>query len=189
MVAVAMFVWRGINSAVPSLEARLQVLIPGDFSSIALSPDGRQLLFIAPDEKGSGSELWLRPLDSETARPLAGTELSNQPFWSADSKSIGFFSHQKLRRIDVESGAVQTLADAPTPRGGSWSRDGTILFAPAGNGPLYRIPATGGRPEQVTEQRTPQEASHRDPEFLPDGRHFLFWIIGCLLYTSPSPRD
>lgn len=73
---------------------------------------------------------------------------------------------------------MQTLADAPTPRGGSWNRDGTILFAPAGNGPLYRIPATGGRPEQVTQQRSPQEASHRLPSFLPDGHHFLFWVIG-----------
>jgi dipeptidyl aminopeptidase/acylaminoacyl peptidase len=82
-----------------------------------------------------------------------------------------------MKRIDVESGAVQTLADAPTPRGASWNRDGTILFAPAGNGPLYGIPATGGKPEQVTQQRA-QDASHRSPQFLPDGHHFLFWVHG-----------
>jgi serine/threonine protein kinase len=178
VAAVAALLWRGNANAVRPAEARLQIVVPGDSNDIVLSPDGRQILFMAPAEKGNGQQWWLRPLDSEVAKPLAGTESSSQPFWSADSKSIGFFSHQKLSRIDVESGAVQTLADAPTPRGGAWNRDGTILFAPAGNGPLYRIPATGGRPEQVTEQRTPQEASHRDPQFLPDGHHFLFWIIG-----------
>ncbi len=177
MAAVAVFLWRGSANAVRPAEARLQIVIPGDSNDIALSPDGRQMLFMAPAQNGNGYQWWLRPLDSEVAKPLAGTESSSQPFWSADSKSVGFFSHQKLSRIDVASGAVQTLADAPTPRGGSWNREETILFAPAGNGPLYRISAAGGRPQQVTEQR-PQEASHRDPQFLPDGRHFLFWIIG-----------
>ncbi|MFI5381840.1 MAG: protein kinase, partial [Tepidisphaerales bacterium] len=178
VAAVALFLWRGNANALRPAEARLQIVIPGESNDVALSPDGRQILFMAPAHNGNGSQWWLRPLDLEVAKPLPGTESSSQPFWSADSKSVGFFSHQTLKRIDVESGAVQTLADAPTPRGGAWNRDGTILFAPAGNGPLYRIPATGGQPEQVTQQRSPQEASHRDPQFLPDGHHFFFWIIG-----------
>jgi serine/threonine protein kinase len=177
VAAVATFLWRGNASAVRPPEARLQIVVPGESPLIALSPDGRQLLFSAPAQSGSGAQFWLRPLDSEVAKPLAGTDSSLAGFWSPDSKSIGFFSHQMLRRIDVETGAVQTLADAPTPRSGAWNRDGTILFAPSGNGPLYRIPATGGRPEQATEQR-PQEASHRFPQFLPDGHHFLFWVAG-----------
>lgn len=178
LAMTALLLWRGSANAVRQPEARLQIVAPGEILAwIALSPDGRQLLFAASAEKGSGFRLWLRPLDSEIAKPLAGTEGGFLGFWSADSKSIGFFSHQMLKRIDMESGAVQTLADAPTPRGGSWNRDGTILFAPSGNGPLYRIPATGGRPEQVTEQQ-PHEASHRSPQFLPDGHHFLFWVTG-----------
>jgi hypothetical protein len=153
------------------------MVMPGDTNSFAISPDGHFFAFSATAANGNGVQLWLRPLDSEVARPLAGTESSFIPFWSPDSKSIGFFSHQAMKRIDVDNGAVQTLADAPTPRGGSWNRDGTILFSPAGNGPLYRIPATGGKAEQVTQQRA-QDASHRFPQFLPDGHHFLFWVHG-----------
>jgi len=178
VAALAMFLWYRTSNALRPPELRLQVLMAGDGNELVLSPDGRQIVFVAPAEVGNSYQLWLRPLDSEAAKPLAGTELGFEPFWSADSKSVGFFSHQALKRIDIESGVLQTLADAPTPRGGTWNRDGTILFAPAGNGPLYRIPATGGRPEQVTQQRSPQEASHRQPSFLPDGHHFLFWIIG-----------
>jgi len=178
VAVVAMFLWYRSSNTFRPPELRLQVLMAGDNSEVVLSPDGRQIVFVAPPENGNGYQLWLRPLDSEAAKPLAGTESGFEPFWSADSKSVGFFSHQALKRIDIESGTVQTLADAPTPRGGTWNRQGTILFAPAGNGPLYRVPATGGRPEQVTQQRTPQEASHRQPAFLPDGHHFLFWIIG-----------
>jgi len=172
-----LFLWRGRSNAVYPPEARLQIVIPGESDEIALSSDGRQILFNAPAENGNGYQLWVRPLDSEIAKPLVGTDSYFLAFWSADSKSIGFFSHQVLQRIDVESGAVQTLADAPTPRGGSWNREGTILFAPSGNGPLYRVPATGGRPEQVTQQGA-QESSHRFPQFLPDGHHFLFWVTG-----------
>jgi len=174
----AAYLWRESPIARRPAELRLQIVTPGDDDGMVLSPDGRQLVFSATGENGDGYLLWLRPLDSEVVKPLPGTEAASHPFWSPDSKSIGFFSNQKLRRIDLATGAVQTLADGPTPRGGSWNRDNTILFAPAGNGPLYRIPATGGRPEQVTQQRTPQEASHRYPAFLPDGHHFLFWVIG-----------
>jgi serine/threonine protein kinase len=181
IAATAVFLWHGSSKAVRPPEVRLQIVAPGKeglgAQYIVLSPDGRQLLITAPAENGSGMQLWLRPLDSEVAKPLAGTESSFGVFWSPDSKSIGFFSHQTLRRMDLESGAVQTLADAPTPRFGTWNRDGTILFAPSGNGPLYRIPAAGGRAEQVTEQRPP-EASHRFPQFLADGRHFLFFVTG-----------
>jgi len=177
VAAIAMFLRRAGSNVGGGPELRLQMVMPGDTNTFAISPDGRSFAFSATAANGNGVQLWLRPLDSEAAKPLAGTESSFIPFWSPDSKSIGFFAHQAMKRIDVESGAVQTLADAPTPRGASWNRDGTILFAPAGNGPLYRIPATGGKPEQVTQQRA-QDASHRSPQFLPDGHHFLFWVHG-----------
>src|SRR5208282_1553916 len=154
---------------------RLQVVTAGSSNDVTLSPDGRQLVSSGASDVDPIS---LRPLDSEVAKPLPGTESGGATFWSPDSKAIGFVANEKLKRIDLATGAVQTLADAPTERGATWNREGTILFAPGGNGPLYRIPATGGQPVQVTRLRAPQEASHRHPQFLPDGRHFLFWIVG-----------
>ena len=177
VAAIALFLRHAGSNVSNVPELRLQMVMPGDTNSFAISPDGRSFAFSAVAANGNGVQLWLRPLGSEVAKPLAGTEQGFVPFWSPDSKSIGFFAHQSMKRIDVESGAVQTLADAPTPRGGSWNRDGTILFSPAGNGPLYRIPATGGKPEQVTQQRA-QDASHRFPQFLPDQHHFLFFVHG-----------
>jgi serine/threonine protein kinase len=165
-------------------EARLQIMTPlatpaSDSSTggVVLSPDGRQIAYEATSGPGSESQLWLRSLDSKIKKPFAGTERAGEWFWSPDSQSIGFFANQKLKRIDIASGAVQTLADAPTPRGGSWNAAGTILFAPGGNGPLYRIAASGGTPEPLTRLGA-QVASHRYPEFLPDGQHFLFWVLG-----------
>jgi serine/threonine protein kinase len=177
-LAFAVLLWRGRPTAGRPPEVRLQIVTPDDDRSMMLSPDGRQMVFIATAESGKDLVLWLRPLDSEIAKPLPGTEAAWQPFWSPDSKSIGFFANQKLKRIDLASRAVQTLAEAPTPRGGSWNRDGTILFAPGGDGPLFQIPATGGQPQQVTQPRSPEEASHRHPQFLADGHHFLFWVLG-----------
>ncbi|HMD96540.1 MAG TPA: protein kinase [Terriglobia bacterium] len=167
--------YRGHSTAGQTGELRLEIVTAGSSDDVTLSPDGRQLVSSGMND---GDPLSLRPLDSEVPKPLPGTESGGATFWSPDSKSIGFVANEKLKRIDVATGAVQTLADAPTERGASWNREGTILFAPGGNGPLYRIPATGGQPVQVTQLRAPQEASHRFPQFLPDGRHFLFWIVG-----------
>jgi Tol biopolymer transport system component len=159
-------------------EMRLQINTPpGLDTSFAISPDGRAIVFQATTE--GKSQLWLRLLESEPARPLPGTEGgAQQLFWSPDSRSIGFSAGQKLKRIDIASGTTQILANAPTYRGGAWTVDDTILFAPGGNGPLYRVPARGGQPIAVTRLASAQQASHRFPSFLPDGRHFLFWVLG-----------
>jgi Tol biopolymer transport system component len=144
--------------------------------AVALSPDGTRLAFVARDSAGK-SLLWIRPLDSLAAQPLLGTENPSYPFWSPDGRSLGFFADGKLRRIDASGGPPQTLGDAPVPRGGSWSRDGVILFAPVVDGPLYRVSASGGIATAVTQlDKARGESSHRWPYFLPDGRHFLYLI-------------
>jgi len=140
-------------------------------ADIALSPDGKQLAFVTG---GSVSTLWVRALDSLTARELKGTDAAALPFWSPDQRALGFFAGGKVKRIDLANERVVTLADAPAGRGGSWNADNVILFSAATNGPIWKVPAGGGTPAVATTLDT--EASHRFPSFLPDGRHFLFYV-------------
>jgi Tol biopolymer transport system component len=102
---------------------------------------------------------------------LAGTEGAQYPFWSPDSRSIGFFASGKLYRIDIEGGRPRAVADAPVGRGGTWNRDGVIVFAPTATSPLMRVPASGGEPVPLAKLDAPERSrSHRFPQFLPDGR-------------------
>ena len=162
-------------------EMRLEITTPATDAPLqfALSPDGRSLVFVA---SGDGPpRLWLRPLGEAEARPLAGTEGATAPFWSPDSRSIGFFAAGKLLRLDVAGGAPQVVSTAAgTSYGlsGSWSADGTILFLQVNPGPLWRVAATGGEPVTATELDPPHQVAHRLPQFLPDGRHFLFHALG-----------
>ena len=148
---------------------------PGRF---ALSPDGRRLAIIASDSTGR-SMLWVRPLDSRVAQALGGTEGATYPFWSADSRFIAFLAQNKLKKIAVAGGEVVTLCDASFGSSGTWSRDDVILFTPNGNSPLYRVSASGGTPMQVTTLETASgDVQHSFPFFLPDGRHFLYSVVG-----------
>jgi Tol biopolymer transport system component/predicted Ser/Thr protein kinase len=149
----------------------------GRAAYLALSPDGRSLALAGSNPAGSGTILWVRAMDALDPRPLAGTEgVKQHPFWSADGRSIGFFAQQKLKRVDVSSGVVQVICDAPAARGGTWNRDGTIVFAPDSTSPLFRVDAGGASaPTALTQLGTsPSEQSHRFPNFLADGRHFVF---------------
>jgi len=139
----------------------------------AISPDGRRLAFVvAVDEKDG---LWVRDLDSLAARRLPGTEGASLPFWSPDSRSLGFFASGKLKKIDAAGGPVQFICDAPSGAGGSWSKNDIIVFAPNGVGGLFRVPAAGGSATPVTApDPAVRRTSHRLPWFLPDGHHFLF---------------
>jgi eukaryotic-like serine/threonine-protein kinase len=141
----------------------------------AISPDGTRLAFTARDDKGK-IMLYLRPLSSLTAHPLVGTEDSSYPFWSPDGHEIGFFAGGQLKKIDASGGPPQALCSAAIGRGGAWSKDGVIVFAPGPSDSLLRVAATGGAAEPATKLEVARgENSHRWPDFLPDGRHFLFW--------------
>jgi serine/threonine protein kinase/Tol biopolymer transport system component len=149
-------------------------------AQMALSPDGIHLAFTARDAETSmpdneGGLLWIRSLDEATAHAVTVPGDASFPFWSPDSRFVAFFSDGKLRRVDVAGGIVQTICDAEFGRGGTWGQDGTIVFSPAGLGPLYRVAASGGEPAAVTRLDASRgETSHRYPFFLPDGRHFLY---------------
>jgi Tol biopolymer transport system component len=168
------------RAPVPGHPLRVSILPPEQHSfdpvSIALSPDGTRLAFVAT-AAGGAPQLWVRSLDSTAAQPLAGTDDAAFPFWSPDNRSIGFFSQGKLRVIDASGGAVQTLASAPQPRGGAWGPDGTILYTPDVASAMFRIPAAGGTPTRAIgdEKAAADVGSPRWPAFLPDGKHFIFF--------------
>jgi serine/threonine protein kinase/Tol biopolymer transport system component len=160
-----------------ALTTRFQVPPPDGATSAdypTISPDGRRLAFVATVD--GKTLLWVRPLDSLTAHPLAGTEDAASPFWSPDSRFLAFFSAGMLKKVDVGGGPPQALCPVEGVRGGTWSRDGTILFSGA-PGPIRRVSATGGVPTTVTKVKSPPELSHNWPQFLPDGRHFLYWLF------------
>ena len=138
-----------------------------------LSPDGQRLALIA--SKNDKSTIIVQELSSGKATLLSGTEGGMFPFWSPDSKYLGFFSAGKLRKIEASGGPVQALCDAPDGRGGAWNEQGVILFAPRIAGPLYRVSDGGGTPEPATpEHKDDSQFTNRNPYFLPDGKHFLF---------------
>jgi serine/threonine protein kinase/Tol biopolymer transport system component len=162
---------------IPQAEMRLQIVTPSSPAPLefALSPDGRYVVVVA---SGDGAQrLWLRALDRAEAQPIMGTEGADFPFWSADGRSIGYFASGRLYRIELSGGRPQALANAPAARGGAWNANGTIVFA-ATNGPLMRVSASGGEPAVVTRIDSPRQTSHRWPQFLSDGRHFLFYSQG-----------
>jgi eukaryotic-like serine/threonine-protein kinase len=144
-------------------------------SGPVLSPDGRRLVLVASSRSEGRTSLWIRSLDAATVRPLAGTDGASLPFWSPDSRLIGFFAEGKLKKIDASGGPAETLCDAPNGRGGTWNREGVILFSPDVEAPIYRVPASGGTAVPVT--RLGSDPSHRWPHFLPDGRHFLYLVL------------
>ncbi len=183
VAAAAAIVFAGafvLRAPTPVHPLRVTILAPEhhtfDPLSIALSPDGAKLAFVA-SAAGGGPQLWVRPLDSTAAQPLAGTEDAVLPFWSPDSRSLGFFAQGKLKIIDASGGAVQTLANAPEPRGGAWGPDGTILYTPESLSAMFRIPAAGGAPAHAIgeEKAAADLGSPRWPTFLPDGKHFIFF--------------
>jgi serine/threonine protein kinase/Tol biopolymer transport system component len=142
----------------------------------AISPDGTQLVFTARPKTGAVM-LWLRRLDLQTSKALPGTEGAGHPFWSPDSRSIAFFADGKMKRIEADGASLKTICDAGlSPRGGAWNSEGVIIFTPGISDVLYRVSAQGGERVAITQLvRNSGEESHRWPQFLPDGNHYLFF--------------
>jgi eukaryotic-like serine/threonine-protein kinase len=178
----------------PDVAYRFDIIPPegttaavGDYLPLAVSPDGRKLAFVAISE--GKRWLWVRSLASDSAQRLANTEYAGQPFWSPDGQQIGYWAvgagSFMLKRVPATGGSTETICltggsgSSGTAHGGNgggtWNRGGTILIA-LGNSPIYRVPASGGEPRAVTKLDAAYgETGHSMPEFLPDGRHFLFW--------------
>src|SRR5579864_1361701 len=183
----------------PTGSANVEALIsPADRTQFngdgfAVSPDGKALAFVA--QKADGVPLlWLRRLDSLAATQLPGTEDASDPFWSPDSRYIGFFAHGKVMKIAVVAGPPSALGEGTDygEAGGTWNQNGTILFGIFGSG-IYRVPDTGGTPVLVTKPGSDALSStHRSPWFLPDGRHFIYHVadrtawVGSLDGSAPK---
>jgi serine/threonine protein kinase len=182
ILAFAVLLIRDFNRSEPP-EAYLQIVTPptADATSMAVSPDGRKVVFAGSNQ--GRTQLFLRALDSVNAQPLPGTEGARYPFWSPNSRSIGFFAPGRignvLKRIDVPGGPVQELTSAGAGSGGTWNQDDVILFTRSPiSTRILRVAAGGGPVVQVTQLDSPRAARHVFPYFLPDGRHFLFYALG-----------
>jgi eukaryotic-like serine/threonine-protein kinase len=154
--------------------------LPFAARSIAVSPNGHTVAIVGHPESERNNALWIYEPGSPEATNLANTAGASFPFWSSDGQSIAFFADGKLKKLNLSGGPVQTLCDSPTGRGGTWNKDGVILFTPSGTlgVGLYKISASGGTPTQVTvPDKSLSEDSNRWPIFLPDGIHYLYSAI------------
>ena len=176
LVVLAVVHFRSAPDDGPEMRSEIDTPTTNDPRSFALSPDGRQLAYVATAD--GQSRLWVRQLASTKAQALAVTEGgAAYPFWSPDSRSIGFFSGGKLNRIEATGGSQQTVAEAKSGRGGTWNADGVILFSPTPASPVFRVPASGGEAIAATKLDS-WSGSQRFAQFLPDGGHFLFYGEG-----------
>ena len=183
-VAGAAVLWQfTIAAPLPRPTARFAITLPSDesireyaSSSVALSPDGTLLAYAANREDGSG--VYLRPLDSLTSKLLPGTDQGSNPFFSPDGHWLGFDANSTLKKMSLDGGAPQAICDTPFFAGASWAPDDTIIFVPVFPSGLWRIPASGGKPQRLTYPDHQQgEIAHIWPEVLPGGKWVLFTIV------------
>lgn len=179
--AAAGSLWMAQRSPQAPPQRAIRAVVPAPLRGAAslnsiptLSPDGRRVVV---SSVASDLPLQLLALDGDRWQPLAGTEGAEFPFWSPDSRSIAFFQNKRLKRIDVDGGNAKTIcAIEDKSRGGAWSPNGTIVFSGGRRGPLLRVAADGGQPSPAAAlDEARGEQTHRWPQFLPDGTHFLYW--------------
>ena len=166
---------RSAPQAPPTTRLELTTPATADPASLAVSPDGRNVVFSARD--GERSRLWIRDLGQPAATPLVGTENGTLPFWAADGRAIGFFADGRINAIDVSTRVVRTLSTAPVSAGATWNEGGVVLHPLVPDSPLFRTAVGQGTLEPAT-VLAPGQTGHRGPLFLPDGRHFLFYAAG-----------
>jgi eukaryotic-like serine/threonine-protein kinase len=171
-IAVLLSSHRSVPPLAPVL--RFALYPPKDAMDFAVSPDGLRLVYTAKDDQGI-TLLWIHSFDAFAERQLPGTDGAASPFWRPDSRSVGFFAGRKLKTIDISGVAPQVLCDAPSGKTGTWNVAGTIVFAPNVPGPMFRVSSAGGVPQPVAPvDGSNSQIFHRSPQFLPDGRHFIY---------------
>ena len=193
-VAASVFYARKASQPMPVVHAEMIPPEGFEFGSIgkdnqfAVSPDGTAVAFVAEGQRKQ--LIFVRMLSSGTMQPLQGTDGATYPFWSGDGRNLAFFADSKLKRVPASGGVVQVLCDATAGRGGTWNKDGVIVFTPGLKEPLYKIPDSGGAPSPVTAvKQTAAFQSHRWPSFLPDGKHFLFTTDDGVGFGSLDSTD
>ena len=178
IAAAALVAWPWNGRAVaPTTRLAMSIAAPAGIAvavTPAVSPNGRAIAFVG-SSNGARSRIFVRSLDTFETRPVAGTEGADGPFWSPDSRSLGFFARARLWRVDLGGGLPRTIATVSDPRGGTWGPDNVIVYAPHPDAGLYRVSADGGAAAELTTlNRDKQEISHRFPRWLPGGQYVLF---------------
>ncbi len=187
--ALAFLGGRSLRRTPESAVTRSSIDLPGQmelerWSSIALSPDGTTLAFAATGSDGK-REIYVRRMDGFAVQAIAGTEGGVMPFWSPDSKSIGFFADRKLRRVPAAGGPALTICEAQDGRGGTWNENDLIVFSPAPFTGLSKVSASGGSPETLTRVEV-AGGTHRMPWFLPGGKRLLYFAGAQLSDASKN---
>ncbi|MBZ5722352.1 MAG: protein kinase [Acidobacteriia bacterium] len=173
MLAAGVAWWQAGDRHLPAMY--FHTAVPFPTNDLALSPDQRTVAMVAYSAQANDYVLWTYEVGGRRSTPVEGTQGASYPFWSPDSRSIGFFADGKLKKVDVTGGQSQVVCDAPNGRGGAWNRDGVIVFSPDALGGLFRVSATGGSPIELTKlDKSRFESSHRWPVFLPDGKHLIY---------------
>jgi eukaryotic-like serine/threonine-protein kinase len=191
VAAVVVMAWRGETAVPPQLmqftvsfQDDVRYTVGEDFvRSASISPDGRKIVFTGNEQASGKARLFIRMIDSTRTVPLAGAEDGTEPFWSPDSKSVGFYAGGKVKIAAVDGGVSRELADATATGGASWNDQGQILISLRNPGPLMLLPAAGGVPKPVTALE-PGELDHDWPQFLDDGVHFLYMVRGRTSATN-----
>jgi serine/threonine protein kinase len=178
MLIASVLWWRGSKGT--DRATYFSAPLPFAARDVAVSPNGHAVAVVGHRESERSNVIWIYEPGSQDATTLANTEGASSPFWSPDGQSLGFFADGKLKKLNLAAGTVQVLCEAPNGRGGSWNKDGVILFTPTGTlgVGLYRVSASGGTPAQINyPDKTLKEDGNRWPVFLPDGIHHLYSAV------------
>lgn len=177
ILALLIFGSRGRSSNIAAERLEFGISLQQEAGHLAISPDGRMLAFVTPDESSGANVINVQRVGSSKVTVLTGTEGATYPFWSPEASYVAFFADGKLKKIPAAGGPTQILANAFAPRGGSWGRRGVIIYSPMVAGWLWSVNADGTNAAPLSDKYFTKETatSHRWPQFLPDGEHFLFW--------------